>query len=96
MGLATPPSMVLPPLGNDTFGARSTGQTFTPGVGVMPGAGGQAVLLVTEIEHLVVMRFVQALGGAAAAVLGRTMVRDLFDSEESAEKEIERIVGAAK
>ncbi|GGC06335.1 Bcr/CflA family drug resistance efflux transporter [Marinobacterium zhoushanense] len=38
----------------------------------------------TSIEHLVALRFAQALGGAAASVLGRTIVRDLFPVEESA------------
>ncbi|MBV1790249.1 Bcr/CflA family multidrug efflux MFS transporter [Marinobacterium sp. D7] len=38
----------------------------------------------TSIEHLIALRFAQALGGAAASVLGRTIVRDLFPVEESA------------
>ncbi|WP_432695026.1 Bcr/CflA family multidrug efflux MFS transporter [Marinobacterium sp. YM272] len=40
--------------------------------------------LSSGIEQLVALRFVQALGGAAASVLGRTIVRDLFPLDESA------------
>lgn len=35
-------------------------------------------------EQLIMLRFVQALGGAAASVLGRTIVRDLFAVTEAA------------
>ncbi|MBR9884304.1 MAG: Bcr/CflA family multidrug efflux MFS transporter [Oceanospirillales bacterium] len=38
----------------------------------------------SEIEQLVALRFAQAIGGAAASVLGRAIVRDLFPVEESA------------
>ncbi|MCA8978057.1 MAG: hypothetical protein KDC98_25245 [Planctomycetes bacterium] len=39
------------PQGNDTFGARSTGQTFTPGVGVTPTPGpGNPILFLTEMD----------------------------------------------
>lgn len=40
--------------------------------------------LATSVEQLLVWRFVQALGGAAAAVLARAIVRDLFALEEAA------------
>ena len=40
---------IAQPYGTDTFGARSTGQSFTPGVGVAP-AGAPAALLLTRIE----------------------------------------------
>ncbi len=37
-----------------------------------------------NIETLIALRFVQALGGCAGIVIGRAMVRDLFDREASA------------
>lgn len=38
-----------------------------------------------DIESLVAARLVQALGGCAGIVIGRAMVRDLFDERESAQ-----------
>lgn len=40
--------------------------------------------LASTVEQLLFWRFVQALGGAAAAVLARTIVRDLFPLQEAA------------
>lgn len=40
--------------------------------------------LAPNIETLIVMRFVQAVGGCAGIVIARAMVRDLFDRETSA------------
>ncbi|WP_437882196.1 Bcr/CflA family multidrug efflux MFS transporter [Pseudomonas sp. LRF_L74] len=40
--------------------------------------------LASEVEHLVLWRFLQALGGAAASVLGRAIVRDLFPLDAAA------------
>lgn len=40
--------------------------------------------LMPAIEALVALRFAQALGGAAASVLSRTVIRDLFGPAESA------------
>lgn len=40
--------------------------------------------LASNVEQLLFWRFVQALGGAAAAVLARTIVRDLFPLQEAA------------
>ncbi|MCR9245560.1 MAG: hypothetical protein NXI31_11050 [bacterium] len=48
--LAAQAFTISQPSGNDTFGARSTGQTFTPGMGVVPNPSGQGVLLLTEID----------------------------------------------
>ena len=41
-------------------------------------------VLAATIEMLIVLRFVQALGGCAAMVIGRAIVRDQFDERESA------------
>ncbi|MFL1454002.1 Bcr/CflA family multidrug efflux MFS transporter [Marinobacter sp. GN3S48] len=41
-------------------------------------------VLASDAEQLILLRFVQALGGAAASVLGRTIVRDLFPVTEAA------------
>ncbi|MGO3031638.1 Bcr/CflA family multidrug efflux MFS transporter [Pseudomonas helleri] len=38
----------------------------------------------SSIEQMILWRFIQALGGAAAAVLARAIVRDLFALDESA------------
>lgn len=43
-----------------------------------------ACALAADAQQLSAMRFVQALGGSAAAVLARTMVRDLFPLDEAA------------
>jgi DHA1 family bicyclomycin/chloramphenicol resistance-like MFS transporter len=40
--------------------------------------------LATSVEQLIVLRFVQALGGCAGLVLPRSVVRDLFDEHEAA------------
>lgn len=37
--------------------------------------------LSTSIEQLIVWRFVQALGGCASAVIGRAVVRDLYEAD---------------
>jgi DHA1 family bicyclomycin/chloramphenicol resistance-like MFS transporter len=41
-------------------------------------------LLVQSVEQLLICRFIQALGGAAALVLARAVVRDLFPLEQAA------------
>lgn len=41
-------------------------------------------LWVTNINELIILRFVQAIGGCAAAVTSMTLVRDLFPVKESA------------
>ncbi|MGY0219071.1 Bcr/CflA family multidrug efflux MFS transporter [Endozoicomonadaceae bacterium StTr2] len=41
-------------------------------------------VLVKDADQLVLARFIQALGGAAASVLGRAIVRDLFPINEAA------------
>src|SRR5689334_21346210 len=41
-------------------------------------------LLAATIEMLIALRFVQALGGCAAMVIARAIVRDQFDERESA------------
>lgn len=40
--------------------------------------------LTTSIPSLMALRFLQALGGSAGVVIGRSVVRDLFDPRESA------------
>jgi len=43
-------------------------------------------LLAVEVEQLIAARFLQALGGGAASVLARAVVRDLFQSAEAIRK----------
>jgi MFS transporter, DHA1 family, multidrug resistance protein len=47
-------------------------------------AGVLGVLLAPNIEVFTVARLIQALGGCAAALIGRAMVRDLFHEREAA------------
>ena len=47
-------------------------------------AGVLGVLFAPDIEVFTVARLVQALGGCAAALIGRAMVRDLFPEREAA------------
>ena len=43
-----------------------------------------ACVFVDSIEHLILLRFLQAVGMSAGMVISRTMVRDLFDHTDSA------------
>ena len=43
-----------------------------------------ACMLVNSAENLLIWRFIQALGGSAAAVLGRAIVRDIFPVDGAA------------
>ena len=43
-----------------------------------------ACVFVDDVEHLIALRFLQALGMSAGMVIPRTMVRDLFDHSDSA------------
>lgn len=43
-----------------------------------------ACVFVDSIEHLIILRFIQAVGMSAGMVISRTMVRDLFDHTDSA------------
>lgn len=43
-----------------------------------------ACALTTSVEGLIIFRFLQALGGCAGMVINRAMVRDLYDSSETA------------
>lgn len=43
-----------------------------------------ACVVVTQVEQLLVLRFVQALGGAGAMILPRTIARDLFPLKDAA------------
>jgi DHA1 family bicyclomycin/chloramphenicol resistance-like MFS transporter len=45
-----------------------------------------ACLLATAIEQLVIARFIQALGGGAASVLARAVVRDTYTQNEAVRK----------
>lgn len=65
---------------SDRFGRKSTLQ-----VGLTLFAVSSALIpFVTTIEELIAARFLQALGGCAGPVLGRAMVRDLYDPQQSA------------
>lgn len=43
-----------------------------------------ACVFVDTIEHLIILRFIQAVGMSAGMVIPRTMIRDLFDHKDSA------------
>lgn len=43
-----------------------------------------ACAITTSVEGLIIFRFLQALGGCAGMVINRAMVRDLYDSSETA------------
>ncbi|HLO65035.1 MAG TPA: Bcr/CflA family multidrug efflux MFS transporter [Azonexus sp.] len=45
-----------------------------------------ACLLATAVEQLIVARFIQALGGGAASVLARAVVRDVYSPSEAIRK----------
>ncbi len=65
---------------SDKYGRR---HLLLGGIGVYVVAT-LGCLLVNSADYLVAWRFVQALGGAAASVLGRTIVRDLFPLNQAA------------
>jgi len=44
------------------------------------------IIFVEEIEMLIILRFFQALGGSAGPVLGRAMVRDIYDPKDAAKQ----------
>ncbi len=64
---------------SDRFGRRPL---TLAGLGLFI-AGSVACLLANSIELLIAGRVVQACGGAAGLVLGRAMVRDLYDRDRS-------------
>lgn len=47
-------------------------------------AASAGCFMVSDIETLIILRFIQAVGGCAAAVASMAMVRDLFPVEENA------------
>lgn len=49
-------------------------------------AASLACFLATQVEDLIAARFVQALGGGAASVLARAVVRDVFNPTEAIRK----------
>lgn len=72
--------LVYGPL-SDRFGRRST---LLGGI-VLFVVAGTACLFAPTIESLILGRFAQAFGGCAGMVIGRAMIRDLFDRARSAE-----------
>jgi MFS transporter, DHA1 family, multidrug resistance protein len=71
--------LVWGPLG-DRFGRRGP---IVAGI-VLYIAGCVACALTSDVDHLVLWRFVQAFGACAAPVLARAMVRDLFPQDQAA------------
>lgn len=65
---------------SDRFGRR---RLLLAGIGVYILAS-LGCALASTVEQLLAWRFLQALGGAAAAVLGRVIVRDLFPLNDAA------------
>lgn len=64
----------------DRFGRRPT---LMVAAGLYVGAS-VACALVTEIDHLIALRFLQALGAGGAPVIVRAIIRDLYDHDEAA------------
>ncbi|MEY2981819.1 MAG: hypothetical protein RL562_2046 [Planctomycetota bacterium] len=62
--------------GNDTFGGRSRGQTFTPGIGVTPALGAQTALPLTRITLY--------RGNAAPAASSATTYLNIYDADPNA------------
>jgi MFS transporter, DHA1 family, multidrug resistance protein len=71
--------LVWGPLG-DRFGRRGP---IVAGIALYI-AGCVACALSSDVDHLVLWRFVQAFGACAAPVLARAMVRDLFPQDQAA------------
>ena len=71
--------LVWGPLG-DRFGRRGP---IVAGI-VLYIVGCVACALTSDVDHLVLWRFVQAFGACAAPVLARAMVRDLFPQDQAA------------
>lgn len=67
---------------SDRYGRRPV---MLGGIGLFVVAS-LACLLATSVEQLIVARFVQALGGGAASVLARAVVRDVFSQTEALRK----------
>jgi len=65
---------------SDRFGRRPL---LLAGISLYVGAS-LGCVFASNAEQLILLRFVQGLGGAAASVLGRVVVRDIFPITESA------------
>lgn len=65
---------------SDAFGRRSV---LLAGIGVFI-AGSAICALAPSIEALVAGRFIQAVGGVSGMVLGRAIIRDVYDRDSSA------------
>lgn len=71
--------MIYGPL-SDRYGRRGP---LIAGVLLYAVASALAAL-VTSVEQLIVVRLLQAMGGSAGMVIGRAMIRDLFDGRDAA------------
>ncbi len=67
---------------SDRYGRR---RVMLGGIGLFVLAS-LACLFATSVEQLIIARFVQALGGGAASVLARAVVRDVFSQTEALRK----------
>lgn len=67
---------------SDRYGRRTV---MLSGIAVFTVAS-LACVLATAVEQLIVARFLQALGGGAASVLARAVVRDVYASAEAIRK----------
>ncbi|AQR63904.1 Bcr/CflA family drug resistance efflux transporter [Aquaspirillum sp. LM1] len=67
---------------SDRYGRRTV---MLSGI-VLFAAASLACMLATAVEQLIVARFVQALGGGAASVLARAVVRDVYTPTEAIRK----------
>lgn len=67
---------------SDRYGRRTV---MLSGIALFAAAS-LACMLATAVEQLIVARFVQALGGGAASVLARAVVRDVYTPTEAIRK----------
>lgn len=67
---------------SDRYGRRTV---MLSGIALFAAAS-LACMLATAVEQLIVARFVQALGGGAASVLARAVVRDVYAPTEAIRK----------
>lgn len=67
---------------SDRYGRR---KVMLGGIALFVAAS-LACMLATAIEHLIAARFFQALGGGAASVLARAVVRDVYKPDEAIRK----------
>lgn len=64
----------------DRFGRR---RPLLAGIALFVAASG-LLAVAPDVETFIALRFVQAVGGCAGMIIGRAVIQDLFDTQESA------------